>query len=117
MLEPAERGRLQLLDISSQRSISTTSTTTPGSYQVTVVFTETLPINVAWLFPFWLSPMFLFRKQRKGKWATAIVVAILSIAAFNIGCGGGGGSTSSPPPTQTPTHQVIRSGTVTLVVQ
>jgi Chitobiase/beta-hexosaminidase C-terminal domain/Kelch motif/Galactose oxidase, central domain len=96
-------------------SISTPSTAAPGSYQVTVVFTETLPITAGWLFPFVLSPLFSVGRRRKGRWVTAILLAFLAIAAFNTGCGGGGGG--SPITTVTPTQQVTRSGTVTLVIQ
>jgi N-acetylneuraminic acid mutarotase len=96
--------------------ISTTSVTPAGTYQVTVVFTETLPISVGWLFPFLLSPFSLLKKRR-ASWMTALLLMLLSIAALNTGCGGGGGgSGSTKPPTQPQTHQVTRSGTVTLIV-
>lgn len=94
-------------------SITTAGSTPHGTYQVTIVFTETLPITVGWLLPFLLSPLALPRKRVTNRWTILAAAAVLSIAAMSAGCSGGGGA---PIPTQTPTHEVTRSGTVTLTV-
>jgi hypothetical protein len=97
----------------SSLAISTSSSTPAGTYQVTVVFTETLPITVNWVLPFFLSPFLLFRKKNGRRWPSLAFLMAISLAACIVGCSAGGGSSI---PTQPPTHQVIRSGTVTLVV-
>ena len=97
-------------------TITTASTTPTGTYQIIVVFTETLP-GVATgfiLLPILLLPLFYLRRKlaARGVWLTAcagLIVAVATIIA--IGCGGGGGGTSTPQ-----THQVTSSGTVTLTV-
>jgi hypothetical protein len=96
-------------------SVATTSATPPGSYQLTVVFTETLQGTPSVLLLF--LPLWGIAYRRKGRkrawiWAAAIAFAI----AWNvIGCGGGGNSVGSSP-APTPTYQVRSSGTVTLTV-
>jgi N-acetylneuraminic acid mutarotase len=101
----------------------TTSTTTPkGTYQIIVVFTETVTESAsAWiLLPILLLPLYFARKRltRHGAWLSACVVLVLLTATATIvGCGGGGSSTTNqqPPPPQT--YQVVSSGTVMLTVQ
>ncbi|MGB6830352.1 MAG: FG-GAP-like repeat-containing protein [Terracidiphilus sp.] len=99
-------------------TITTSSSTPAGTYQVVVVFTETLPgAATAMIFlPILLLPLLLMRRKLtvKGLWFATSLVLLVSLAAAITGCGGGG-STSTPPPPQT--HQVISSGTVTLTVQ
>jgi hypothetical protein len=98
-------------------TINTSSTTTAGTYQIIVVFTETLPgAAAAILFlPILLLPRLLLRRKRaeRGFWLTARLVLLVSAVAIASGCGGGG-STPPPPPQ---THQVTSSGVVTLTVQ
>jgi hypothetical protein len=105
-------------------TIATSSTTPAGTYQVTVVFTETLPgtASAGILLPFFLLPLMFLRKRlaARGVWLTACAVLVLMSSAFWIGCGGGGGGggSGSTSVTQTsPTHQVTSSGVVSLTVQ
>lgn len=97
-------------------SLATTSGTLPGSYQVTVVFTETMqgtPSVLLLIFPLW--PMARRRKGQRRGWIWGAAFAF--VIAMNLaGCGGGGASSASPSPTPTPTYQVTSSGTVTLTV-
>jgi hypothetical protein len=102
-------------------TITTSSSTPKGTYQIIVVFTETVTESAsAWiLLPILLLPLYFVRKRltRRGAWLSACVVLLLLTAtATIIGCGGGGSSTTNqqPPPQ---TYQVISSGTVTLTVQ
>jgi hypothetical protein len=97
-------------------TIATTATTPAGTYQITVVFTETLPgASAAFaMFPILLLPLFFIRRRLifRKLWFVATLAAILSVAF--IGCGG----PSSPSNTQTTqSHQATSSGTVTLTVQ
>jgi hypothetical protein len=102
-------------------TITTSATTPPGTYQITVVFTETLPgaAGAGILLPILLLPLFFLRRRmaKRGIWFAACVGLILLVAAAsNIGCGGGGSlgsSGSNPPPA---THQVTSSGIVSLTV-
>ena len=102
-------------------TITTSSTTPAGTYQIIVVFNETVTSSTsAWiLLPILLLPLYFTRKRltRRGAWLSACVVLVLFTAtATIIGCGGGGSSTTNqqPPPQ---TYQVVSSGTVTLTVQ
>jgi hypothetical protein len=98
-------------------TITTTSATPKGTYQITVVFTETVSgAATGWiLLPILLLPLIYMRKklEARGAWVTACLgLVLLAGAAFSvIGCGGGGGS-SSPQ-----THQVVSSGSVSLTIQ
>ena len=101
-------------------TIATTPTTPKGTYQVTVVFTETLPgaAPAGILLPVLLFPLFLLRRRltARSAWVAVCLGLVLMAAAFSTGCGGGGsGSTTTPPVNLT--HQVTSSGTVTLKVQ
>lgn len=96
-------------------SIATTASTPKGTYQVAVVFTETLPgavVTTAFvLLPFLLTPLSLRRKKlaSRGILYTVCIGMILSGgAALFSGCGGSA---------STSTHQVTSSGGVTLTVQ
>jgi N-acetylneuraminic acid mutarotase len=102
-------------------TITTSASTPKGTYQIIVVFTETVTESAsAWiLLPILLLPLYFARKRltRRGAWLSACVVLVLLTAtATIIGCGGGGSSTTNqqPPPQ---TYQVMSSGTVTLTVQ
>jgi Abnormal spindle-like microcephaly-assoc'd, ASPM-SPD-2-Hydin/Beta-propeller repeat len=102
-----------------------TSTSTPGgTYAITVVFTETLPLAAgAVVLPFLLMPLVRARRRSaKGVWLMVLAGTALTIGAVIVGCGGGnsggisggggngGGGGSS-------TQTVTSSGTVTLTVQ
>ena len=100
-------------------TIATSAATTPaGTYQVTVVFTETVPGAAAAgiLLPILLLPLLLLRRKlaARGIWLSACVgLLLLAATAFSIGCGGGGSKTS----TTGQTHQVTSSGMLSLTVK
>jgi hypothetical protein len=103
-------------------TIATSSTTPKGIYQITVVFTETLPGAASSLviLPLLLLPLLLIRKKMigRGVWFTACLsLVILAGAIAVVGCGGGGGAGSTPVIPTNPTHQVSSSGAVTLTIQ
>jgi hypothetical protein len=98
-------------------TITTSSSTPAGIYQITVVFTETLPGAAAALL---LFPILLGPRTRGGRnsryarfWFLACIGFLMFVALTGNGCGGGGGGGSTTPPT----HQVTSSGSVTLSVQ
>jgi N-acetylneuraminic acid mutarotase len=100
-------------------TIATTSVTPPGTYQITIVFAETVSGAASgWiLLPILLLPLVFLRKRlaARGAWITACLgLVLLAATAFSTGCGGGGSSQTQPPPQ---THQVTSSGAVTLIVQ
>jgi hypothetical protein len=100
-------------------TITTSSTTPKGTYQITVVFTETVSgAATSWiLLPILLLPLVLLRRKlaARGVWiAACLVLALLAATACTAGCGGGGSTTYTPPP---PTHQVISSGSVGITIQ
>jgi hypothetical protein len=93
--------------------IATSSTTPKGTYQITVVFTDTIT-SAAFLLPILLLPLGFMRRKlaARGIWLTACLgLVLMATAALSIGCGGGGSST--PPATQ----QVTNSGSVSLTIQ
>lgn len=93
----------------------TSSASTPaGTYQITVVFNETLPgaATALVLLPVLLLPV-LFARRRA--WLTASLGLIfLALAAGITACGGGGSGSSTPI---NATHQATTSGVITLTVQ
>jgi hypothetical protein len=98
-------------------TITTSSTTPTGTYQVTVIFTETVAgAATSWiLLPILSLPLVLLRRKlvARGVWITASMgLVLLAAAAYTTGCGGGGSTT--PPPQ---THQVVSSGTVGITIQ
>ena len=100
-------------------TIATSSTTPTGTYQITVVFSETLPgVATAFvLLPFLLLPLVIARKKlTTGRiWLVASLgLVLMTVAATSVGCGGGGGATLK---LLGPTHQVTSSGAVSLTVQ
>jgi hypothetical protein len=104
-------------------TITTTSTTPAGTYQITIVFTETEPgaVPAVAILPILLFPLLLARRRlpstRYGQTAHVVLILFVAIACISA-CGGGNsgsGSTSNPPPN--PTHQVTSSGVVNLTVQ
>lgn len=104
---------------SNTLTITTSSTTPKGTYQITVVFTETVSgAATSWiLLPILLLPLVYLRRKlaMRGVWVTAFLgLVLLAAAVYTSGCGGGGVTSSTPPPQ---THQVVSSGTVSLTVQ
>jgi hypothetical protein len=100
-------------------TITTSSTTPKGTYQIVVVFTETVSGAASGfiLLPILLLPLGFMRRKlaARGIWLTACLgLVLMATAALSIGCGGGGGSGSTPPPA---THQVTSSGAVSLTIQ
>ena len=103
----------------SSVTINTSSTTPAGTYQVTIVFTETMPGAAAAfvVLPFLLLPLMITRRRLSAGRTVfiACVGFVLVVATVSLGgCGGGGGGTTSNPPPST--HQVTSSGVVTLTV-
>jgi hypothetical protein len=101
-------------------TITTSSTTPKGTYQVTVVFTETVSGTApGWiLLPILLLPLVSIRRKliARGVWITACLgLILLTAVAYTAGCGGGGGGSSSTPPPQT--YQAVSSGTVSITIQ
>jgi hypothetical protein len=99
-------------------TITTSASTPKGTYQVTVVFTETVSGAASgWiLLPILLLPLMSLRRKlaTRGVWMTACLgLVLLAAAASTAGCGGGVGNSTPPPQT----HQVVSSGTVSLTVQ
>jgi hypothetical protein len=95
-------------------TIATSSNTPAGTYQITVVFTETVPLTAGYLLPLLLLPLFLLRKKltSHGSWAVLCLgAALLASTVFALGCGGSSSSSSGPQ-----TQQVKHSSTVTLTV-
>jgi hypothetical protein len=94
-------------------SIGTTSATPPGTYQVTIVFYETVTgtSTALVLFPLLLLPVYCARKKLKNRasWMIVGLVSILVTGMLITGCGGG--SRSGGTSTET------GSGVVTLIVQ
>jgi sugar lactone lactonase YvrE len=100
-------------------TITTSSTTPKGTYQITVVFTETVSgAATSWiLLPILLIPLVFLRKRMavRGAWITACLgTVLLAAAAYTAGCGGGGTTTTPPPPQ---THQVVSSGSIGITIQ
>jgi fibronectin type 3 domain-containing protein len=93
-------------------TITTSSTTPAGTYQITVVFTETVPgaATGVILLPILLLPLVFLRRKMaaRGVWVTACLGLILlaGAAAACVGCGGSAA-----------THKVTSSGVVSLTVQ
>jgi hypothetical protein len=101
-------------------TIATSSATPKGTYQITVVFTETLPglASALVVVPFLLVPLLVMRRRLAGRniWLTATLVLALGTGVTTAIACTGGGSSSFVSPTN-PTHQVTSSGGVTLTIQ
>jgi hypothetical protein len=100
-------------------TINTKSSTPDGIYQITVVFTETVPgASTVWLlFPILLLPLVAMR-ERGGywnMWFPACLLLGLALAGFASGCGGSSSVGISPSPT--PTQPVTSSGVVSITVK
>ena len=99
-------------------TITTSSTTPAGTYQVTVILTETISgaATAGILLPILLLPLVFLRKKltAQGLWCAAYMgIILLAATAFNVGCGAGGPNSTPPPQT----HQVTSSGVVNLTVR
>jgi hypothetical protein len=101
-------------------TITTSSTTPKGTYQITVVFTETVSGAASGyiLLPILLLPLVYLRRKLavRGIWITAYLgLVLLASAAYTTACGGGGSTQTTTPPPQT--HQVVSSGSVSITIQ
>ncbi len=94
-------------------TITTSSSTPSGTYQITVVFTETLPGASALAFAAFLCLPVGFAARIQRNWRAWVWILILGFSALLASsCGGGGGGSTQPH-----THQATTSGVVTLTVQ
>ena len=91
-------------------NITTSASTPAGTYQITAVFTETLPAPVTAMIFIPLGFAIFAHKGRKRSLTLAALPVLLLVSA--IGCGGGRGGTTHPQH-----RQVTSSGTITLIVQ
>ena len=100
-------------------TITTSSTTPAGTYQITLVFAETIsgPATAGFFLPVLLLPLALLRRKlgaRKAWMSACAGLVLMAASAFCSGCGGR--SSPSTPPVN-PTHQVMSSSVVSLIVQ
>jgi hypothetical protein len=98
--------------------MATSPTTPKGTYEITVVFTGTLPgpASAFVLPPLLLMPLSVVRRKlaKCDIWLTVCLsLAILTGVATAVGCGGSG---SKPVTPANPTQQVTSSGGVTLTI-
>ena len=106
-------------------TIATSSKTPLGTYQITVIFTETLPgaAPALVLLPILLLPLAFARRRwtSRGNCLLACFGFVLMVVAMSAGCGGGGGSGSGGGGGGggggSQTHQATSTGAVTLIVQ
>ena len=80
-------------------TIATTSTTPKGTYQIIVVFTETVT-SAGFLLPIFLLPLAFIRRKSAARspWLTAFLgLVLLASAVFAIGCGSGGSADPQHP--------------------
>jgi hypothetical protein len=110
-------------------TITTSAATPVGTYQVTVVFNETVSgASTSWiLLPILLLPLVFLRRRMaaRGAWVTACLgLVLLAGAALCSSCGGGGGGGGNSGGGSgggggggAQTHQVTSSGVVTLTVK
>jgi len=95
-------------------TISTSTSTPPGTYPITAVFTETLPGALALSASALLFlPIGFAARNRRAKTRVWLVVFGLAVLLLS-GCGGAGSIGGTQPPQ---THHVTTSGVVTLTVQ
>ena len=97
-------------------TIATTSATPAGTYQITVVFTETLPGAAAgWIFlPILLLPIAILRRRLEAKhlWFALCLGVAITVTTLATGCGGASGSNGTPQ-----THTATTAGAISLTVQ
>lgn len=96
-------------------TVTTASSTPPGTYQITAVFHEVLPGSTTALVlgSFLLIPLAAFRRKRGTLhiWTLALLALVLSSFTLT-SCGGGSGGGAGGQ-----THTATSSGVVTLTVQ
>lgn len=101
-------------------SVSTSSSTPAGTYQITVVFSEMLPeaASAFLILPILWLPIARIRRRWTAKgvvWTLSLGVVVLVCAAAWSGCGGG---TALPAtPSSNPSHQATSSGVVSLTIK
>jgi hypothetical protein len=100
-------------------TISTPSSTPAGTYQVTVVFDETVSGSSSGfiLLPLLLLPVYLLRKRltARGMWSgVGLGLILVGAMAFGVGCGG---ASSCSTATTTSSQSVTSSGVVGMKVQ
>lgn len=104
---------------SKSLTITTSSTTPKGTYQIIAVFQESVSIgtSAAYLTPFFLLPLVLLRKNLRLRNILSLACMVLLTVAmvFSTGCGGSSSGKASTNPTSTQT--VTSSGTISLTVQ
>jgi sugar lactone lactonase YvrE len=100
-------------------AISTSSTTPVGTYQIIIVFTETLPgAAAAWIIPpFLLLPLASARRKFQLHRTSLILIGAVALAATVFGITACGGSSGGSSGSGAQTHQITSSGAVTLNVQ
>lgn len=107
--------------VSNAVTITTSAITPKGTYQITVVFTETVagPATAGILLPLLLLPLVAARKKfcARGIWLMACAGLTITIASLCIGCGGGGATSSATSTSTTTTHQTTSSGSISLTIQ
>jgi hypothetical protein len=104
----------------SQLNITTAASSPRGTYQVTVVFQESLPAPSSerpalplLAFPF--APKMKRSKSRRKSMTLAILVGLILTAVFIIGCGSASGPRAIPAPAAT--QPITSSGLVSLTIQ
>jgi sugar lactone lactonase YvrE len=101
---------------SSSVVITTAASTPPATYEITLVFVETLPgaATGLLLLPILWAPLRLRKTRKSGHaWIIASIGLLIVAVATAGGCGGGQSTQTTSPQT----HQVTSSGTVTLIVK
>ena len=105
----------------SQISIQTATASPPGTYQVTVVFHETLtaPAVQGIAFPLFALPFALRRRRSRKERLTMVLSIALGLVFAVIFVAGCGKSASTPQgiSAASPSQQVTTSGLVTLTIQ
>ena len=107
------------LPSTSTVTIKTSSSTPSGTYQIVIVFTETLPGAASGFvfLPILLLPLTSARRRKAllGRISFLVCLGLVLLALASGGCSGGGSGNGSNPPAQT--HTVTSSGAVLLTVQ
>ena len=101
---------------SSSVVITTAAGTPPATYEITLVFVETLPgaATALVLLPMLLASLRLRKSRKNGHvWIVVSIGLLMAAVATAGGCGGGQSTQTTAPQT----HQVTSSGTVTLIVR